>query len=248
MTMPSRDPNSVYRVIQMVAGHSESWEEAAAVAVAEATKTIADLRVAQVVEFDTLVRESKVVAYRVRLKVSYRMDRRRSSEQGGEVEVRRYLVVANQTVGGAALTEAIRQRIAAGPSEFHVLVPATLSKDFAAARRLATFSVDPTSGYAFGDLGALPRTDEEGLSQARARLDMQLLQIVEAGATPTGEVGEPDPLVAIASVLERASFDEILLSTLPASVSRWLRMDLPSRLERRFAVPLTAVVDTEVAP
>ena len=126
-----------------------------------------------------------------------------------------------------------------------MLVPATLSKDFAAARRLATFSVDPTSGYAFGDLGALPLTDEEGLREAKERLDDQLMQLLEAGATPTGEVGQPDPLAAIGSVLERASFDEILLSTLPASMSRWLRMDLPSRLERRFTVPITHVVEAE---
>lgn len=245
MNTPNRDPSSVYRVVQMVAGHPDSWEAAAAVAVAEATKTIDDLRVAQVVEFDTLVRDSKVAAYRVRLKVSYRIDRRRADGHGTQVEVRRYLVVANQTVGGQALTAAIRQRMQAGPSEFHVLVPATLSKDYAAARRMATFSVDPTSGYAFGDLSAMPRTDDEGQRRAQERLDEQLLQLVQEGVAPTGEVGESDPLIAIGSVLQRASFDEILLSTLPANMSRWLRMDLPSRLERRFSVPVSHIVEHE---
>jgi GABA permease len=228
-----RDPTSVYRVIQLVGTSSESWEQAASNAIEEAAKSIGDLRVAQVVEIDTAVRDGRVAAYRIRLKVSYRIDRRRVTPTGETQVVRRYLVVANQTAGGPALNEAIRQRIAAGPSEFHVLVPATLSRDYAAARRLA-FSVDPTAGYTFGDLSTVPRTDEEGQRRAQERLDEQLLQLIQAGASPTGEVGDSDPLVAIAAVLARSDFDELLLSTLPASASRWVRMDLPARLGRRY--------------
>lgn len=240
---PIRDPESVYRVVQLVATHPVSWEAAAAAAIDEATKTISDLRVAQVVELDAVVGEDGTAsAFRVRLKVSYRIDRRRRSPETGEVStVRRYLVVANQTVGGPALTAAIRQRLDAGPTEFHVLVPATLSRDYAAARRLATFSVDPTSGYTFGDLAALPQSDEEGHRKAQERLDEQLWQLRAVGAEPTGEVGEPEPLDAIAAVLERSSFDEILLSTLSPGISRWVKLDLPSRLERRFGVPITHV-------
>jgi flavin-binding protein dodecin len=241
--VPLRDPDSVYRVVQLVAAHPDSWEAAAAAAIEEATKTISDLRVAQVTELDTLIGEGGgPAAFRVRLKVSYRIDRRRRSPETGEVRtVRRYLVVANQTVGGPALTAAIRDRLDAGPAEFHVLVPATLSRDYAAARRLATFSVDPTSGYTFGDLAALPQSDAEGHRKAQERLDEQLWQLRAVGAEPTGEVGEPEPIDAIATVLERSSFDEILLSTLPPGISRWVRMDLPSRLERRFGLPLTHV-------
>lgn len=239
--MPRRDPDSVYRVVQLVGSSPESWEVAAATAIADATKTITDLRVAQVVELDTTVREGRAAAYRVRLKVSYRIDRHRQTPSGQTVLVRRYLVVANQTVGGLALNRTIQQRMQAGPSEFHVLVPATLSKDYAAARRLATFSVDPTSGYTFGDLGALPLHDEEGQRRAQERLDEELLQLIQAGASPTGEVGEPDPMAAIATVLARADFDEVLLSTLPASVSRWVRMDLPTRVARRFGVKVTHI-------
>jgi GABA permease len=241
-----RDPDSVYRVVQLVATHPVSWEAAAAEAIDEATKTISDLRVAQVVDLDTLVGENGLASsYRVRLKVSYRIDRRRRSPETGEVQtVRRYLVVANQTVGGPALTSAIRERLDAGPAEFHVLVPATLSRDYAAARRLATFSVDPTSGYTFGDLAALPQTDAEGQRKAQERLDEQLWQLRAVGADPTGEVGEPEPLDAIAAVLERSSFDEILLSTLAPGISKWLKMDLPSRLERRFGITITHVHET----
>jgi GABA permease len=234
-----RDPDSVYRVVQLVASHRDSWEAAAADAIAEATKTITDLRVAQVVEFDTAVRDGSVVAYRVRLKVSYRVDRRRRSAAGETQMVRRYLVVANQTVGSKALGHAIKERLQAGPAEFHVLVPATLSRDYAAARRLATFSVDPTSGYTFGDLRGLTFEDDEGRRRAQERLDEQLLMLIQAGANPTGEVGDADPMTAIAAVLARSDFDEILLSTLPATISRWVGLDLPTRLARRFGPRIT---------
>ena len=55
------------------------------------------------------------------------------------------------------------------------------------------------------------------------------LRLREAGAEATGEIGDPDPITAIANVLARGSFDEIILSTLPANLSKWLGMDLPSR-------------------
>jgi GABA permease len=230
-------------VVQLVGTSATSWEEAAVSTIDEAAKSITDLRVAEVVELDTVVRDGRVSAYRVRLKVSYRFDRRRRTPSGATEVVRRYLVVANQTAGGPALNRAIRERLDAGPSEYHVVVPATLSRDYAAARRLATFSVDPTSGYTFGDLGALPRTDEEGQRRAQERLDEQLLQLIQAGASPTGEVGDADPVAAIAAVLNRADFDEILLSTLPASISRWVRMDLPTRLARRYGPKLVHLQD-----
>ena len=235
-----RDPTSVYRVVQLVGASPLSWEAAATNAIEEAAKSIGDLRVAQVVEIDTAVRDGLVAAYRIRLKVSYRIDRRRTTPTGETQVVRRYLVVANQTAGGDALNQAIRQRMEAGPSEFHVLVPATLSRDYAAARRLA-FSVDPTAGYTFGDLSAVPRTDEEGQRKAQERLDEQLLQLIQTGASPTGEVGDSDPLAAIAAVLARSDFDEILLSTLPASASRWVRMDLPARLARRYGTKVVHI-------
>jgi GABA permease len=229
-------------VVQLVGSSPDSWEQAAQSAISEAAKTISDLRVARVVELDTHIVGGEVRQFRARLKVSYRIDRMRRSAETGEAEVvRRYLVVANQTVGGAALTRVIRQRMDSGPSEFHVLVPATLSRDYASARRLSSLGVDPMSGYTFGDLTPLAGPDEAGLQQARDRLAEQLLSLSGAGARSTGEIGDPDPLTAIATVLSRGSFDEIILSTLPSSVSRWVKMDLPSRVERRFQLPVSHV-------
>ncbi|MFN0093006.1 MAG: dodecin family protein [Acidimicrobiales bacterium] len=235
------DVDSVYKVIQLVGSHPDSWEAAAEAALQEAMKTIRDLRVAQVIEMDTHLLDGVIHQYRVRLKVSFRVDRGRRAPTGERVEVRRYLVVANQTTGGAELNAAIEKRVAAGPSEFHVLVPATWSKDYAAARRLTSLGVDPASGFAVADLSVLNAADEEGERIARERLDRQLAQLRSVGAHPTGEVGPADPIGAIAAVLSRGSFDEIILSTLHASASRWLRMDLPSRVERRFGLPVTVI-------
>lgn len=65
---------SVYRVTELVGTSSESWEKAASAAVAMASKTIRDLRIAEVVELDMQIDEGQVVAYRARLKVSFKFD------------------------------------------------------------------------------------------------------------------------------------------------------------------------------
>jgi len=64
--------NSVYKVIEIVGASPESWEKAAAVAVAEASKTLRDLRVAEATAFDMHLENGKVSAYRVKLKISFK--------------------------------------------------------------------------------------------------------------------------------------------------------------------------------
>jgi hypothetical protein len=61
-----------------------------------------------------------------------------------------------------------------------------------------------------------------------------------AGGHVDGLVGDTDPFAAVQSALQRATFDEIIVSTLPTHVSHWLRMDLPARV-RRLGVPVTVV-------
>ncbi len=56
-----------------------------------------------------------------------------------------------------------------------------------------------------------------------------------------GEVGDEDPLKAIGDALAAHPCQEVLLSTLPKAASHWLRVDLPSRAQRRFDVPVTTV-------
>jgi hypothetical protein len=151
--------------------------------------------------------------------------------------VRRYLVVANQTLSGQELLDAIRDRMARGPAEFWVLAPATpathLVTDFGALS--GTFPVDPSM---------LPTADEirdEGIAVARSNLDTELSRLRDLGATADGAVGDPNPMAAIEKAVAEQQFDEIILSTLPPGISRWLALDLPHRIHRKFDVPLTVI-------
>ena len=65
---------SVYKVIELVGTSSESWEKAAAAAVGRASKTLRDLRIAEVAELDMQIEDGKVVAYRAKLKVSFKYE------------------------------------------------------------------------------------------------------------------------------------------------------------------------------
>ena len=63
---------SVYKVIELVGTSTESWEKAAAAAVATAAKSLKDLRIAEVVELDMQLEDGKVSAYRAKVKVSFK--------------------------------------------------------------------------------------------------------------------------------------------------------------------------------
>ena len=79
-------------------------------------------------------------------------------------------------------------------------------------------------------------TEESGVT-----LELALPLLEEAaGGHVDGLVGDEDPVSAVAAALAQGHYDELILSTLPAHVSRWLHMDLPTRLQR-FALPLTVV-------
>jgi len=65
---------SVYKVIELVGTSPESWEKAASAAVAQAAKTLRDLRIAEVVELDMQIEEGRVTAYRAKVKVSFKFE------------------------------------------------------------------------------------------------------------------------------------------------------------------------------
>lgn len=153
-----------------------------------------------------------------------------------------YLVLANRTLGGRELLEAVRERVERGPASFWVLVPATpsshLINDFNALS--GAFPVDPGVAASAADLAVGGNADQPD-TEASKRLETALQRLRALGATADGVVGDPDPLKAVDTVLAERDFDEILLSTLRAGVSRWLALDLPHRLQRRTDVPLTVL-------
>jgi hypothetical protein len=132
------------------------------------------------------------------------------------------LLVANQTALDPPLADAVRRRAAQGDVDFHLLVPAT-------PRGLHRL-VDP---------------EDAGREAARARLRAALPFIREAaGAEVTGEIGDANPLAAISDALHFHRFDEIILSTLPSRVSRWIRIDLPRKV-RDLGLPVLHVTGGE---
>lgn len=234
-----------YRVIRIVGTSPESWEHAARNGVSEAAKTITHLEYARVTDLDTVIRESGATLYRLELEVAFQVDRSRPSPVQGEpdVTVKRYLIVANETLARDRVPKLVAERNAAGPAEFHILVPATRSRE---TRQLTAMAGDPLSGYAVTDVIGLDEAIARDRASAASRLSTFTAKLGEQGVSFTSEVGGPDPFQAIDQVMQRSSFDEIIISTLPTSVSRWLRIDLPSRVRRAYPIPVVVVtVDPE---
>ena len=90
---------------------------------------------------------------------------------------------------------------------------------------------------------SLSRADLERLvgDLIQRTLDPCKKALADAGVKAGGEVGDPDPVCAVRDALARGQFDEIIVSTLPERLSRWLHQDLPSRLEHKFHLPVTHV-------
>jgi uncharacterized membrane-anchored protein len=136
------------------------------------------------------------------------------------------LVVAHKTAATPALLEAIRARAARGPATFHLLVPNP-------AEHAEVTDAERKKAHADGEhvlVLALPLIDEA------------------AGGRADGSVSiRHDPLDAVEESIHDGVVDEIILSTLPPSVSRWLHAGLPHRLER-LGLPLTTVTALERGP
>ncbi|SFL13609.1 hypothetical protein [Geodermatophilus ruber] len=151
----------------------------------------------------------------------------------------RYLIVANQTLDSDELMELVRERVAAGPSEFWLVVPATPVKDLAQNAVAIPMPV-------MGGVLTLPGPPEEARRLAQVQLDAAVKKFTGAGATVSGTVADSDPMRAVEDTMGDREFDEIIVSTLPARLSRWLHHDLPGRLEHAFHLPVTHVVTRDV--
>ena len=128
----------------------------------------------------------------------------------------RYLIVANQTLCAEQLTEKVRQLLSEGECRFHIVVPATHTRDHAFYTEGASHAV------------------------AERRLEAALERFRGLGCQVDGEVGDASAFLAVRDcLLADGSYDGIILSTLQRGVSRWLKQDLPHRLERTFGIPVT---------
>ena len=134
------------------------------------------------------------------------------------MEERSILIVANQTAAGSHLVHEIRRRMEQGPCRFTLVVPAT-----------------PPPGKALW-------TEGEANAQALRRMEVALAKLRETGAEIEGAIGDASPAEAVAEQLLARAYDEIIVSTLPPKISRWLKQDLPHRIERRFEIPVTHVI------
>jgi len=130
----------------------------------------------------------------------------------------RVLVVAAKTAATPALIDAVRRRAGEGGATFTLLVP------------------NPTHGlHTVVD----PEDQDAGEADAIVALAVPLLE--EAAGSPVDHiVGDPVPMDAIQDALHLRGFDEIILSTLPKRVSRWLKLDLPSKV-KGLGLPVTTV-------
>jgi len=131
----------------------------------------------------------------------------------------RVLVVAHRTAATPQLLNAVADRAEAGPARFTLLVPRV-------AHGLHRV-VDP---------------EDSGDAEAQMVLELALPLLEEAAGGPVeGKIGDTNPNDAIHDAMNIDGYDEIIISTLPARVSRWLHADLPSKL-KPLGVPVTTVI------
>lgn len=150
--------------------------------------------------------------------------------------MRRVLIVANKTLGGQKLDDAVRTRMNNGPCEFTLVVPAIPPPRDFGANFGSTFVAGGMTG---------PPTYDSGRTDAQRRLAMGLRALRALGATVDGEISVENAVQAVEEQVATGRFDEIIVSTLPQGISRWLHQDLPHRLERTFHIPVTTVTATD---
>ena len=142
------------------------------------------------------------------------------------------LIVGNRSLGGSELAALVEARVQAAPCEIHLVVPVPNP----------VASVVAVGGSAPDIAPTLSRDIESDRRAAQAQLAFGIEWLGEMGATASGELSmDSDTPAAVARLVESHAFDEVIVSTLPTKVSRWLRQDLPCRIGRKVSVPVTVV-------
>jgi hypothetical protein len=127
------------------------------------------------------------------------------------------LVVANRTAGSTELLEALRERAEQGPAQFHLVVPAS--------PRGASWAFDMHAGQ----------------EAAEHDLEGALQRIRDLGLEVDGEVGDPDPVAAVSDSAHMGGYDEVIVSTLPKHLSKWLHLDAARKIEHATGLPVKHV-------
>lgn len=136
--------------------------------------------------------------------------------------ISRVLIVAHKTAATQPLLDAVHERAARGSCTFTLLVP------------------NATHG-----LHKVVDPEDQTASEAQAALDRALPLLEQAAGAPVkGLLGDPDPISAVHDAINLHGFDEVIVSTLSARVSRWLRLDLPSKVAG-MGLPVTTVTPGE---
>lgn len=133
-------------------------------------------------------------------------------------DAKQILVVANETLVGRALIDAVKRHADQGPVAVHVICPQN----------------SPKHGYVI--------YDESVRDAAENRLRMTVAQLGKAGIEASGEVMDPDPYSAIHDAIGERHYNEIIIATHPETRSGWLRQDLVTRVEGEVDCPVEHVV------
>ena len=146
-------------------------------------------------------------------------------------------IVANQTIAGDALRDAVERRIRAGQRDFVLLVP------------VPSFASRSFASPAAVEVGIPMVTTEEvdyDRQLGEQRLEFGTDWLEGLGATATGEVTlTADTPDRVRDLVEAGAVVEVIVSTLPSRLSKWLRQDLPHRIERKVDVPVEVVTPAD---
>jgi hypothetical protein len=158
----------------------------------------------------------------------------------GSGVMRDVLVVANQTLAASGLRETLQEIRQSGSVRVWVVVPATPVTDQHVQVELGLnerVRADMQAAYPAEERSEKP----DAYQVAEGRLEHALRMLGELGMPAEGQVGDANPLHAVEEFLGDHTVDEVVVSTLPRHLSHWLRADLPSRIQRRFSLPVTTV-------
>ena len=131
------------------------------------------------------------------------------------------LVVANRTAECEELQQALTERASRGDDvKFTLVVP---------------------SAHGFAKAAG----SDDASAEAQPHVDNAVAKLREAGLDVEGRLGDPDPVAAVQDAHNAGSYDEVIVSTLPTHLSKWLHLDLPRKAAHATGLPVTHVVGSE---